>query len=81
LLHIPIGPRIVTIARRFGDGILFEFSISFIALLVCIAAATAFWYWIERPALLASKKIWLELQQANGEGTSRLLKNSSLWRR
>jgi peptidoglycan/LPS O-acetylase OafA/YrhL len=60
LLHAPLGSRIVNLGRRFGDAPLYEFGVSFFALLVCVTAATAYWYWIERPALLASKKISIE---------------------
>jgi peptidoglycan/LPS O-acetylase OafA/YrhL len=59
LMHVPIGGRVVNLARRLGSGTLFEFSISLVALVVCIATAALYWYWLERPAQLASKRISL----------------------
>lgn len=67
LLHVPIGGRVINIGRRFGDGIAFELGLSLFALIVSILAAALYWYYLERPAHQASKRIAISFNQKKGD--------------
>ena len=55
LTHVPIGGRVVNLGMRFGDGTLYQFALSTVALMVSIVFAWLFYRLIERPALRASR--------------------------
>lgn len=56
LIHVPIGGRIVNLGQRFGDGQIFDFTLSVIALIFCIALSVGFWRAFERPFVELGKK-------------------------
>jgi len=55
LTHVPIGGRVVNSGRRFGDGQLFELTLSSIALATCVIFAVLFWRFVERPFVAIGK--------------------------
>jgi peptidoglycan/LPS O-acetylase OafA/YrhL len=57
LIHVPVGGRIVNVAKRFGEGPLYEFVIVAIALSASLLAAMLLYRFIEVPSMIASRKI------------------------
>jgi len=57
LVHVPIGGRVVNLAKRFGDGALYEVAIVALALSASLIAAMLLHRFVEAPATMASRKI------------------------
>jgi peptidoglycan/LPS O-acetylase OafA/YrhL len=57
LTHTSIGIRIVMFGRNMGSGFLYEFALLAMALIVSVAFAWVFSRLVERPAMLASRRI------------------------
>jgi peptidoglycan/LPS O-acetylase OafA/YrhL len=57
LLHLPIMGRVVNLRSQFGDGLAWELGLIMVTLAVCVAAATAFNRFIERPVQRLSSRI------------------------
>ncbi len=57
LVHVSIGGRIVNLAKRFGEGPLYELAIVALALLASLVAALLLHRFVETPAMRASRKI------------------------
>ncbi len=64
LLHVPIGGRVVNLGRRFGDGPVYDLLLSGFALLMCLAAATIFYWIVEGPAQRLSRRVSLGARRA-----------------
>ena len=62
LLHVPIGGRVVNIARRFDLGIPTKVLVVFLALGISILAAYIFYVFIEKPSHRRSRKLKLKLE-------------------
>jgi len=59
LVHVPIGGRVVNLARRFGGGELRELAISLAALAISLLAAYALARLVDRPATRLAGRITL----------------------
>jgi peptidoglycan/LPS O-acetylase OafA/YrhL len=57
LIHVPIGGRVVNLAKRFGEGPLYEFVIVVLALSVSMIVAMLLHRFAEMPAMVASRRI------------------------
>jgi len=55
LVHVPIGGRVVNLGKRFVTEPSSELLLSTVALMVCMAAASLFYFVIERPAVRAAR--------------------------
>jgi peptidoglycan/LPS O-acetylase OafA/YrhL len=60
LIHVPIGGRVVNLAKRFGEGPLYEFVIVALALSASLLAAMLLHRFIEAPSMVASRKIGMK---------------------
>ena len=56
LLHLPIGSRVMNLGLRFVSGPVGELVLSLLALGTSLVAATMLWYFVERPAIAASRR-------------------------
>lgn len=50
LLHVPIGGRIINLASRLPESVIYRYPAIVIALIVSVSCAYAFWWVIERPS-------------------------------
>jgi peptidoglycan/LPS O-acetylase OafA/YrhL len=57
LIHVPIGGRVVNLAKRFGGGPLYELIVVVLALLASLIVAMLLHRFVEAPAIMASRKI------------------------
>ena len=57
LIHVPIGGRVVNLAKRFGEGPVYEFAIVVAALVASLIVAMLLHRFVEVPAMKASRKI------------------------
>jgi peptidoglycan/LPS O-acetylase OafA/YrhL len=57
LIHAPIGGRVINLARRFGEGPLYELVIVALALSASVMVAMLLHRFVEAPAMMASRKI------------------------
>jgi len=57
LVHVPVGGRVINIAKRFGHGGPYEVFAVVCALAASVAVAALLHRWVERPAMAASRKI------------------------
>jgi peptidoglycan/LPS O-acetylase OafA/YrhL len=57
LVHVPVGGRVINLLKRFGHNPLYDFGIAALALIVSLLAAMLLHYFIEAPAMLASRRI------------------------
>ena len=57
LVHVPVGGRVINLAKRFGHGGMHEAFAVVCALAASVAVAALLYRWVERPALAASRKI------------------------
>ena len=71
LLHVMVGGKFVNLAQRFASGRVFDLAISLGGLALSIAAASVYWWVLERPAQKASRSIALRApntEQKNAAG-------------
>ena len=59
LLHDIVGTRVTNLGLRFGSGPAYETALVIFSILVSVAAATAFWWAVDRVCVAASRKIAL----------------------
>jgi peptidoglycan/LPS O-acetylase OafA/YrhL len=57
LIHVPVGGRVVNLARRFGEGPLYELVVVRLALSASLIVAMLLHRFVEAPAMRASRKI------------------------
>ncbi|TWT96283.1 acyltransferase family protein [Neorhodopirellula pilleata] len=57
LLHVPIGGRVINLARRFADSDTERFMAVGLAMIVSAAAAWAFYRWVEVPSHQVSRRV------------------------
>ena len=57
LVHVPVGGRVINLAKRLGHGGLYETLAVACALVASVAVAALLNRWVERPAVAASRKI------------------------
>ncbi len=55
LVHVPIGSRVINLAHRLPDSIIYRYPAIFLALVVSVLFAYGFWRLIERPTQRWSK--------------------------
>jgi peptidoglycan/LPS O-acetylase OafA/YrhL len=60
LVHVPIGGRVVNLGKRLGHGEVYDCLVMAAALVVSLAFAAVFFYFIEKPAIRLSRKISIE---------------------
>jgi peptidoglycan/LPS O-acetylase OafA/YrhL len=57
LVHVPIGGRVINLAKRFGEGPLYELVIVALALLASVVAAMLLYRFVEAPSMRVSRTI------------------------